>query len=345
MSWSQVLWDSEYAFKAAARDAVTAGLMDAVDRRRSRGESPDEPDYIAGLVRVGAPILAKKWGRLFRRKRILFRLTSVFCHQSPQVRFSGMTKDSVELGDLLIAHVHRCSDGVVHRNALLLQSKMIQTLPAKVKKSDLDQLTLYRRWPDFEYVSAPLAGRTRSVAPKMPHEGGQYLVIPKTFPSLANKRFLTHTYILHGCLCMADRRLTVHGTFPDQLFHMLTLLSGRSFEAADQNGSGWSAIIWDLIDVGIQKAFNRRRAGYTNEPRWGGDRLADLDGFCQCHGDPDIPFSEFEQFLGPDLPLSLFSVDADVPETGVQGPSLDNPLYGVSMFLIETFAKKSDKKE
>jgi hypothetical protein len=256
-----------------------------------------------------------------------------------------MTKDSVELGDLLIAHIHRCADGVVHRNALLLQSKMIQTLPAKVKKSDLDQLNLYRRWPDFEYVSHPLAGQTRRVAPKMPHEGGQYLVIPKAFPSLEKGRLLAHTYILHGGLCMADRRLTVHGTFPDQLFHTLTLLSGRPFEVHAPDESGWSAIIWDLVSVGMQKAFNRRRAGYTDEPRSGGDRLYHLDGFCQCHGESSIPSSEFEQLLGPDQPLSLFSTDADVPETDEQQPSLAQPLFGVSMFLIETCSKESYKNK
>jgi hypothetical protein len=67
----------------------------------------------------------------------------------------------------------------------LLQAKVSSRQPYQVHRSEMDQLSLYSTWPDFEYVSSgpQLNGLRRSVRPKVSHMGAQYLLIDDRGPN------------------------------------------------------------------------------------------------------------------------------------------------------------------
>lgn len=109
------------------RMAVCHGLRNAWVRCSSLGHShPYEPDFVASLVVDGLPFLAWWWQGILGPIGWSLNVLGVFCHNSPKVEFnqqgSGSSKSKVELGDLLIAHVHKDTRGNVSRYALLLQA-------------------------------------------------------------------------------------------------------------------------------------------------------------------------------------------------------------------------------
>lgn len=71
----------------------------------ARPLAPQEPDYVAELIRTGVTALATAWRPHFSSLGLMIDLLGVFIHQSPMVDFHDATRNPArcELGDLLLA--------------------------------------------------------------------------------------------------------------------------------------------------------------------------------------------------------------------------------------------------
>jgi hypothetical protein len=178
MTFQHAIWMTKAELTAAAHAAIIMGLLDSWSRcRRKRPPTPHEPDLVAGLVLESTPLMWRAFSQILEPFGISLSLFSVYCHQTPKVRYPGISKTSTEVGDLLVVHIHRASNGRFSRNALLYQAKAASNQPYEVPASERHQLRLYTEWPEFEYYrSPPLTGKKRSVVPHAPHLGAQYLL-------------------------------------------------------------------------------------------------------------------------------------------------------------------------
>src|SRR5262245_15040020 len=266
MSLQHAIWSERPQLIGAAHVAILVGLLDAWKRT----PSPQEPDFVAGLVLVSTPLLWKNFSAILKPYGISFSLLAIYCHQTPKVRYKGITKTSTEMGDLLFVHTHQGPDAVLRRNALLYQAKISSKQPYIVGSSEQHQLKLYTDWPEFEYYySPPLTGQRRAVTPNAPHSGAQYLLIDSRPPNdpRSGLQGAPNTYPIGSCL--ADTYLYDHNDLAGELIDFLLARSGRHFEASSSaaQADGWSQLVWDLLRVSIGKAFNRRQAGWLNAPR------------------------------------------------------------------------------
>ena len=143
MSLQHAIWTERPQLTAAAHVAILVGLLDTWKRT----PKPQEPDFVAGLVLVATPLLWKSFSEILKPHGISFSLLAIYCHQTPKVRYMGITKTSTELGDLLFVHTHRGPDAGPRRNALLYQAKISSKQPYRVGNSEKHQLRLYTDWP------------------------------------------------------------------------------------------------------------------------------------------------------------------------------------------------------
>lgn len=218
--------------------------------------SYQEPDYVAKLVTTLPGDIKNSLQKLFPARRIA--VGGAFIHQKPLAKFLKppfLGMKNPELGDLLIVCREQRFMGHVY-NALLLQAKCTDNVLRTTVPND-HQFVLYSQWPAFEYVRAGhLNGVCRSVSPKTLTQGAQYLLIDKKHPS---EMFTATVDIpLEGTTCL-----------PCALASVLAFDRGRTIKK--NTFDNWSNVIWDLLHISSSAVFNRRRAGYNNEPRWSGD--------------------------------------------------------------------------
>lgn len=242
--------------------------------------TPQEPDFIAQLVLEGTPNFHKAISS-FNNIWNSINTVGIFCHQSPKVEYQdGKSKKQCEIGDVLWCHFHTDLNGYTFRNAILFQSKMDNTVTPKISYNDT-QLKLYREWPKFNYTSPKrLAGQIRDLIPKQPHAGAQYMIIDKRRPS--NPHVGTHdTSILTFPIgtTSVTPKLIADTPLENELTRFLFFESGKPFDSyKNKNHSDeWTKIIWDLIRNGMERAFNRRKAGFSNSPRISKNKK-DMDG-------------------------------------------------------------------
>lgn len=341
MSFAHIAWQEKSQIIPSTHLSILYAMLDTW----KRCNSPEEPDFVAGIVLESTPILYQAISSIFGQYGLSVSLASVFCHQTPKVVFPGMNKSSCEIGDLLLVHIHTPRTGYPTRNALLYQAKMSSSQPYRVGSGEKDQLELYTEWPAFKYVnSPPLTGQTRDVIPKMKHTGAQYMLIDDRPPNDPNSGLLglPGTYPIGSC--MADDHLRDHNHFADEFFDFLILRSGRGFSAQSSATDGWSQIVWDLLDVGFQKAFNRRRSGRVNQPRHAGATREDLDG-CSCfQRTTEATSSTLAMLLGGDRSYALFADNGgEPPGERFRNENGEEPESGVSIILIETSERHDER--
>jgi hypothetical protein len=259
-------WEIERASSAFVVDAGLA-VRFAYRRawRRSAPLAPQEPDYVAALTIDGTRFLARRWLPLFDALGYRAQIGAIFCHQSPMVRWTPSA--CCELGDILFVHVHY--DGrLVARRALLLQAKQSTVPSVKLAGPDLTQLTLYERWPQFRYEKGKLRGQTRDVFPKTPNQGAQYLLVDSSGPAHVHSGaagIVSTAFPMaispSGPVLVAARPLE------NALVGLLTQREGRPFGAPRESPTGWTRVVWDLIESAAISRFNRRRAGFQAAPR------------------------------------------------------------------------------
>lgn len=319
------------AFDGIARNA----MYDAYRRALPSGKPAEEPDFVASLVMKGVDEIKAVLDAIFHSSGIRIATSGVFCHQSPMVTFSlSANTERCELGDILFIHIHRGASGGVQRNALLLQAKM--TDPGVSRKTiplaEQHQLALYQQWPTFTYDmrGGPLNGQSRTVSPPNRHPGAQYLLIDSD-PGFANAGVPMGDFPM--AVWMAESPLYTSQTFGHVLFDFLSQTTGRQF-SDKVSATNWSRVIWDLIENGLAKGFNRRRTQHYDDPRFVGDKIPDYA--CLFFGIGRMNDSIFAQIVG--LAAGDFLGDngyPNVPPGQINQFGNDGP-GGISVVVIET---------
>lgn len=328
----------QHNLRQAAHLSILIGIRDAWKRCRQLGNKPQEPDFVASLVLESSPIIYDAFKAVFENYGIGFSLTSVYCHQTPKVRYPGAPKTSCELGDILFVHVHRERSGQTRRNALLYQAKVTSKQRHQVPSSERHQLTLYTDWPEFEYYhSPPLSGEKRLISPPSPHRGAQYLLLDSRGPENAESGLLglRGTYPIGSCI--ADSILLHHNDLASELIDFLVYRTGRAFGDRPSNGSnfGWTQTVWDLLDVSLKKVVKRKNSGRSTEPRISGGPIQLADGLCFARRTSQRASHTLSEVLGPGDANRLFSSD-DGPPKDYIGQEAAEEETGIPLILMET---------
>lgn len=339
MPFMNIFWQERTAIINASHMAIVYGMLDTWDRCRKLGNKPEEPDFVAGLVLESVPLLYYSLRTILQPYKIDISLASIFCHQRPIVKYNGAVK-SCELGDLMFVHIHTNIAKTVRRNALLYQAKKSSKHPYVIQSNEQHQLTLYTDWPMITYVSPkPLAGKTRDVEPKMPHSGAQYMLIDDRPPDdpRSGLQWLPNTYPIGSC--MADKYLHNHNHLAAELLDFMRFHSGKAFEekTSMKPTDGWSHLVWDLIDTGLKKGFNRKNSGISNSPRYSGGPIFLLDGSSFAMATNMSAASIVTHILGEDRANKFFSLSIHQKQKNDLPKDENNePESGVSIILIET---------
>lgn len=315
--------------------AATYAMYDAYARAtKYAGKRPEEPDFVASLVQVGVISIKRALDIALAGSGIRVTTTGVFCHQSPMVEFPARC----ELGDILFVHSHTGASGIVQRNALLLQAKM--TKPAakstRIAKKDIHQLHLYESWPPFTYdmQGDPLHGQSRMVVPNARHAGAQYLLIDKD-PVFVGPGTPHGNYPM--AVWMAENPVYTKTTLGDSLFDFFSMTSGRLF-GPKSAATGWTQVVWDLIDNGLRKGFNRARTGRvaSENSRLSGDSVPP-NVACFSAGFGAVRQSLVHEVLGASANVLRRAGDGgQVPPELMSEFDFDEPPSGISLVIVET---------
>ncbi len=339
MTIQKAVMSNQMALRAGFEHALRIAMHEAM--RRTQPGRPEEPDIVAMLVLEGTRYLAATLGAVLRSDGIDCRLTSVFCHQRPEVEFAH---GRCELGDILFVHRHHARDPEDSTNtALLLQAKKTHREIYEVDSSDQAQLRLYTEWPRFTYRrSGPsLNDLKRDLQPKSAHPGAQYLLIDDLGHDLA----LTGMLGLPGTHCTAvapaRRRLFSHWSLADALIHFFAGPTVRPFlDEPDVDGSDWSRVVHDLLAHAGQHVFNRKRSGVNRASRradapWS---VASEDGACRiAWGGGGWSEFGYESEIAERLaPFASRRDDDRRPPKHPERDAEDDGGGGVSVILIET---------
>ena len=347
MSVTAELWLNREELVQSFHLATIYGILGTWRRCERLKTTPQEPDFVAGLVTESTPLIHSALNALLSPRGISVSMCAVFCHQKPEVTFSSHPSGSCELGDILFAYIHTQKNGAQRRNALLFQAKSSAQQPYRIHRGEANQLKLYTDWPDFEYKrsSIVLNGHKRTVTPKTPHAGAQYLLIDDSLPSDPRSGLLgfPETYPV-GCY-MPDELLRDHSRLADELFNLLIFRSGRPFE--DKNAArkteDWSQVVWDLLEIGVKKSFQRKNSGRYYTPRSAGDTLAMLDGTVFARASSRMSYSTASDIVGQYDASIIYAGKDDVPpDYRNRENDFREPEAGVSVVLIETSEQESE---
>ena len=228
--------------------------------------SHQEPDLVASLVTNLPQKLSVVLSQYM--SGVKFNIGGCFIHQKPIVEFCDKTISTKkpEIGDLLLIYKEVNRNGNRY-NALLLQAKKTSNIyNSPVATNDKHQLALYTKWPKFRYRRAGiLNGQERSICPKTVSAGAQYLLIDENFAT-------PNMPVRWTFWCATpDDVLSASHSLAFQIVDLIEFQTGRPFIEKRQYMDHWSKMIWDLIDISASACFNRRPAGYRNQPRCAGN--------------------------------------------------------------------------
>ena len=219
-----------------------------------------------------------------------------------------------ELGDILFVYADRKRKGKIVLNSLLLQAKISSSPLLKVHPSEVHQLELYKKWPEFTYRRAGnLNGITRNVLPKTINDGAQYLLIDDN--PLTNGIYARKGMFPMGC-AIPDDILCINDSLSNELIDLLKFKSGRTFDNNPYSTEdGWSKMIWDLLRIVAGKHSKRKNARIASFSR----------------------NNEYSHFYTKNMRnISLLDESLDINRNMNEGPDEDT---GVSVVLIESRVK------
>jgi hypothetical protein len=346
MSIAATLWQNRDELVHAFHIATIHGIISTWSRCENLKTTPQEPDFVAGLVVESTPLIYSVLNSILSSRGISVSMLAVFCHQTPQVTFGSYPTASCELGDILFAYVHSPRTGSPRRNAILFQAKASAKQPYRIHRGEMNQLRLYVDWPDFMYErSSFLTGQKRSITPKAPHSGAQYLLIDDRPPEEPMSGLLGFpgTYPV-GC-CMPDESLRDHTHLAAELFSLFIFRTGRPFEDKQTAAKkqDWSQVVWDLLEIGVKKSFNRKNSGRRRIPRGVGDTIQMMDGFSFNRASSPLSCNTTAEIVGRNRARSIYSQDKDIPPDNRDGEgNAEEPERGVSIVLIETSERESE---
>lgn len=258
---------------------------------RVNKKTPQEPDFIAGLVIEFTPSIFNVLQATFPKTK--FSVTGVYCHQKPIVDI-GLSK-CPELGDILFVYRYTNQRGEQTVNSLLFQAKMSSSHIDNVASSDLHQLELYLKWPDFTYKRAgKLTGEKRSILPKAVNDGAQYLLINSNDRIARDLKFNLRNHPLLWC-AKPDFQLDRNYCLSAELVDFVKFKSGRVVENDPKiSNDHWTKMVWELIEIAEQKAAKRKNMGIGEFSRL---NLFESDGLCAFESNSDSIFSGLHQTL------------------------------------------------
>ena len=262
--------------------------------------SHQEPDLVASLVTNLPQKLSVVLPQYISGVR--FNIGGCFIHQKPIVEFCNQTISTkkLEVGDLLLIYKEVNRKGNRY-NALLLQAKKTSNIyNSPVDPHDKHQLALYTQWPKFRYRRAGiLNGQERRICPKTVSTGAQYLLIDENFAT-------PNMPVRWTFWCATpDDVLSASHSLAFQIVDLIEFQTGRPFIEKRQYMDHWSKMIWDLIDISASACFNRRSAGYRNQPRMQGNILNLLN-----NGNDQLS----EQFNDDNIGMSILYIEGDARE-------------------------------
>jgi hypothetical protein len=296
---------------------------------RSRLRTREE-DHVATLVTDGIPFLAARWAPLLQTKRIGLRLSGVFCHGHPQVRF-GPLSSQVELADLLIVHQHTQGKRASAR-AILLQAKMSADSTHLLPSAD-PQLQLFSGWPPFEFVTGGLAPGIRNLNEK--GRGSRYALV------LSGQAYPEQILWADQCPWAASpamQRLTANRSLAGLLGDILLGKEGRPVKLGTPKDD-WSKMILELLEVTGRKTYKRkninrgdtqRLSGYS--PIGPGVMFMMLSGATSSIAPSLSGASLHERFFGS---APLLQSDGDGSDIAAEEQQV-RPEGGISTLLVET---------
>jgi len=138
---------------------------------------------------------------------------------------------------------------------------------------------------------------------------------------------------------MPDDFLFLHADLASELFDLLIFHTGRQFEDKKTAGNenGWSKIVWDFLETGLKKGFNRKNSGWKGSGRYAGDTLQALDGRCWARATGlSVCRTATELLTAPGASMMYSSDDGVPPDNGNLDRGSEEPEHGVSIVLIET---------
>lgn len=325
--------------------AILHGINDAWRRCELVGNNqPQEPDLVASIVTETSQRLYSAWSKLFNEIGIDLSICSVYCHQTPKVTFSGMRRSSCELGDLLFIRRHVGHRHNYYQHALLYQVKASSSQPYKIKSSDSDQLELYLKWPEFTYCqSGPLNGQIRNIEPKKSHTGAEYLIIDNRSFDEPESGLLGLPGTYPAGACMPDEYLNPTKNLVDEMMKLLFMQNGRNFESINSYEyklNGWTTMIWDLLGVSLNSAFNRKLSGRINTPRFMGDMSDIANEICFAKNSGRSIPTLARSAIGFKRASYLYSDNVTPPNNDEERSQPGGLPIGISVIIVETQTKK-----
>lgn len=211
-----------------------------------------EPDLVAAVVLGAMPEIARGWRQHLNPHGIKLSVISVFCHQSPMVRFRGATRNArCELADLLIVF-DDLTGGTPNRTAVLIQAKMITQGQAPRVNGDQDYL--YSAWPVFQFESQSYKNCVRDFEPSfcgcLGEYSGRYGLIDKMVP-------FRNWYQRSPHALMATNSPPDLGCFLAQMLDAAGRGYGRCCNLTNPTDK-WSITIEELLQQTARKKFNLR---------------------------------------------------------------------------------------
>jgi len=246
-------------------------IEDSVSFVKSCTKTPQEPDFIASLCLNFTPNLFWLLQTIFPINK--FAVTSIYCHQKPIVDIGY--SPSPEIGDILFVYIYTDKMRNKKLNSLLLQAKMSLKIKSKIAPTELHQLELYTKWPDFTYKRAgKLNGVKRSIIPKTINDGAKYLMINNA--GGYKLPWVIKSFSM-GC-SIPSNPLSMNNKLTSELIDFFKFKSGRTFEEDPaKTNDDWTKMIWDLIEISKSVASRRKNIGLNNFPR---QKAYNHDGCC-----------------------------------------------------------------
>lgn len=106
----------------------------------------------------------------------------------------------------------------------------------------------------------------------------------------------------------------------------------------------WSKVVWDLLSIGMNKAFNRKRAGYVNAPRQARDPVH-MDGMSFVNWQPGQMSRIATSTMGPNAARRMAESGGEEPPTNVREEYEGEDQGGVSLVLLETGVERERFEE
>lgn len=307
-------------------DALTSLQLEimiyrAIEEAISTGQN--EPSIVAELTKK----IPESLKSLTKIGKYTLTTGGIFVHQTPKVKFNGMQKTSIEIGDLLLLNTIIDQRGNRSRRAMLFQAKMVDALPATPDNGD--QHDLYEKWPLYTYVHGALQNQHRYITATDLHLAAKYLLLNKNNAGIPFKRHYLKQALANASALTASptRPLNHYQCFAEELRQFILGNAGKIFLAMDdQDYKNYS----DLHNIGISYPPSVKNV------------LPFLFGFYDWEG---------WSLMVNDLIRStarkatrLMNVQPSSQATGVRGVNVENiMMFTSSISLISQLAPPSDQ--